>query len=79
MIQVVRQANEIWHVTLVTNWGGNTHEYDLIGRVLRDGDLYYVEVTKWGDTGYTWHRIDHGYQIPRGAIRALCDRNKRLS
>lgn len=70
MVQVIRTGVETWSVYRVSS-GGGVHEYEVVGRVLRDGDLYYFDTVEWMTEGYVWRRNPRGYQIPRGALRAL--------
>jgi hypothetical protein len=77
-MQVIRRGAETWEVTkvkTVPTVDGNISEYELIGRVVRDGDLYYIGVPDWHVEGFEWDRRPRGYQIPRGAIVALTNGN----
>lgn len=72
-IQVVRRAAEEWEVTRVRPLYGDVWEYEVIGRVVGDGGLYYAELPVWsvGESGYTWRRQPRGYVLVRGALRSI--------
>lgn len=76
--QILRRGFESWELNQVTRLWDSTHEYEVVGRVVRDGELYYVELPKWGDDGYVWERQPRGYLIPKAAFKAIIDRKKRL-
>ena len=78
-IQVVRRGEATWELTRVGKVFDGAYEYELIGRVIRDGGFYYVELPQWQDVGYAWHRQPRAYQIAKGAMRALTERDKRAS
>lgn len=72
-IQVVRRGAEEWEVTRVRLLWDEVWEYEVIGRVVADGGLYYAERPEWrtGEQGYTWRRQSRGFQLPRGALRSI--------
>lgn len=74
--QIVRYAVELWEVFCVDELWHGTTEYEVIGRVIRDGDLYYVEFPEWNSKGKEWKRQPRGYQLPKGAFRAITESNK---
>jgi hypothetical protein len=80
-VQVVKRGVETWELTRVEmdSAGKNVHEYTLLGRIIRDGDWYYVELPHWQDIGYAWHRVERGWVTRKAALRALVDREKRAS
>lgn len=78
-IQICKRGVETWELTRVVKVFDGAYEYDLIGRVIRDGEFYYVELPQWQDVGYAWHRQPRGYQLAKGAMRALTERDKRAS
>ncbi len=76
-VQVIRRGAALWDVNRVNHlWtekdGEDAHEYETIGRVVLDGDLYYIERPEWQAEGYVWKREPRGYALARGAFRALC-------
>ena len=66
-VQVVNRGAEVWELTRVTELWKGTHEYELIGRVIRsvDDGLYYAELPLWQDIGHAWNRVGKGRLIPR--------------
>lgn len=78
-VQVVRRGESTWEITRVAKVFDGAYEYELIGRVILDGAFYYVELPQWQDVGYAWHRQPRGYQIAKGAMRALVERDRRAS
>ena len=75
MIQVLRRGTETWEVTRVTDLWKGAHEYESIGRVIRDPDgLYYYELPLWQDIGFAWDRpAQKGRLIPRPLFKLLED------
>ncbi len=76
-VQVIRRGAALWDVNRVnvlwTDKEGETaHEYETIGRVVLEGETYYVELPKWKEEGFEWERQPRGYVLPRGAFRAIC-------
>ena len=78
-VQVIRKAVETWEVHVISElWDATSLDYELAGRVIKDGKLYYAEIPKWHLTGFTWERQTRGYLIPRAAIRALTEKKAVL-
>jgi hypothetical protein len=77
-IQIVRRGIELWELTRVRHTRAGEHEYELIGRVIRDADLYYVEFPEWKESSFEWARQPRGYLIPRAAFKVITDRKTVL-
>ncbi len=78
--QVVRRGAEAWEVARVARIAPDASEYEVVGQVvLCDDGLYRVELPLWQDIGHAWDRQPRGYQLPRGALRALLDKFRRAS
>jgi hypothetical protein len=78
-VQVIRRAAAEWEVTRVRELWDNVWDYELIGRVVGAGGLYYAELPEWrtGEQGYTWRRQSRGFALPRGALRVITDPPKK--
>jgi hypothetical protein len=72
-IQVIRRGAENWELTRVDEIWKGAHEYETIGRVRRDGALYYVDLPDWKEETFTWKRQPRGYLIPRAAFKFIID------
>lgn len=70
-IQVFKRGAEMWELISVTLLWDGTHAYEVVGRVVSEGGLYFVELPQWHDKGYEWQRQERGYFIPKGAIKAI--------
>ncbi len=73
MIQIIKQGHECWVLTRVESTMPNTHEYETIGRVRRDGAMYYVDLPDWKEETYTWVRQPRGYLVPKPAYKFIID------
>ncbi len=78
MIQIVRKAAEEWEVIRVDSPGRGVHEYEIIGRVIRDGTHYRVDLPKWHDTGYEWDRQPRAFLLPKAALKLITDRPTKI-
>lgn len=73
MVQIVKHGAHVWELSRVQTVFANAMEYELIGRVVREGDLYYAELPIWSATGYRWERKSRKFLVPKGAFRAIID------
>lgn len=78
--QIIRRGIETWEVNQVSGDEPGTHEYELVGRVVRDPEtgLYYAEFPKWQEDGHTWERQPRGFLIPKPAFKAIKDHKEML-
>lgn len=73
--QIIRAGSEVWEIFCLNEIWNETHEYEVVARVIRDGDLYWIEYPEWQERGKIWKReTDRGYKIPKGAFRAITDK-----
>lgn len=73
-IQVQQLTESIWSVTRVQELRKKVFKYDLLARVVLDGDsLHYVELTYWEKGEQKWLRRPRGYQLFDGAERVASD------
>ena len=71
-IQIIKRGKEHWDLQKVEQIWTGAYEYEIIGRVIRDGSYYYIELPTWDEQDeLVWERQSRGYQLPRGAFRAL--------
>lgn len=75
MIQVIRRGAESWEITRVSK-RDEVHEFEPIGWVRRDGDLYYAYFPLWKGDEIEWDKQPRGYLLPRAAVRAVTDRKE---
>ncbi len=73
MIQVVRKAAEEWEVIRMDSPTKGTYEYELIGRIIKEGTHYFVDLPKWHETGYAWDRQPRPFLLPKAALRLITD------
>lgn len=78
MIQVVKQGAECWQLTRVDKIWRDTHEYTVIGRVVRAGKLYYAEVADWADETFTYRRLPRGYLLAKAAYKAVIAASEKV-
>lgn len=76
--QVIRRGMELWEITHVKELWDGTFEYEIVGRVIREDSLYYVDIPDWREKDFIWKRQPRGYQVPKGAIRAITDSRKKI-
>jgi hypothetical protein len=58
--------------------GEAMNSYDLIGRVVKAGGLYYAEVVRWTATGFEFDRKPRGYFLLRGAVSVIVNHEEEL-
>lgn len=78
-IQIVQRGSHAWDVTKVEKIDTDAHAYELIGRVVLEGDIYYPEVVHWQDIGHTFERLPtmHGRVTKKAALRDLSRRSEK--
>ncbi len=73
MIQVVRKAAEEWEVIRVDSPSKGMHEYEIIGRIIREGKHYFVDLPNWHENGYEWARQPRPFLLPKAALKVITD------
>ncbi len=76
-VQIIRRGVESWELTRVGTVWKDVHEYEVIGRVRRDGALYYVDLPDWREETFVWRRQPRGYLIPKAAFKAAIEASKK--
>lgn len=74
MIQVQRITASTWTVTRVAPLARDVYDYEIIGRAVWDGDLWWAETAVHGEDGVTYRREGRGRLLRRVAVSDLIAR-----
>jgi hypothetical protein len=77
--QIMRRAADVWDVLRLEQLWERAHQYEIIGRIVLEGDRYHVEYPKWEADGYTWERQPRSYTVAKRAMRVVVERERNAS